>query len=142
MGLLEKLFTKKKGKYKTDKVNENGENAIHTNESENSEYILLGHIGTSSFDFEDVRLFKKDDKWFVKNVAMWPAHRGASNGGEFITELTDSFFADHNIYTVDAFLQHFLIGKLRSCLDKASKKEDVVKTIEGIIIENTNKKQE
>ena len=94
--------------------------------------IHLGTYWLNSGDYEQVTVKKADDAWYVCSVAMWPVHRGASNGGYIETKLDEEFLNLKKIKNTGDFLNEFLRGNTKSCIELVKKDEQTLELIDRI----------
>lgn len=93
----------------------------------------IGSYYRGQGDYEDIALVRKDAKWFVKGTAMWPVHRGASNGGQYEHELNAEYFEKFGIDSVKQFLKHLLKGQTEPCIALALKDNELVTLLDKIV---------
>ena len=95
--------------------------------------LTIGSYHRGQGDYEDIYLVRKNAKWFVKGIAMWPVHRGASNGGQYEHELNAEYFERFGINSVKLFLEHHLKGQTAPCIPLALKENELVTLLDKII---------
>lgn len=94
--------------------------------------IHLGSYWLNSGDYEQVTVKKADDAWYVCSVAMWPVHRGASNGGYIEIKIDEEFLNLKKIKNTDDFLNEFLRGNTKSCIELVKKDGQTLELIDRI----------
>lgn len=101
------------------------------------EKIHLGSYFLHSEDREEIYLVFTDDAWFIQSEAMWPVHRGASNGGQSKNKLDANYFITNNICTLDDLLSHIYRGNLAPCREILQKNNDVLMLMEELLKKHT-----
>lgn len=111
----------------------NPETKYYVNVKQFDGSLTIGSYYRGHGDHEELALIRKNAKWFVKGTAMWPVHRGASNGGQYEYEINADFFEETKIESVKQFLIYFLKGETEPCISLAMKEEDLVMLLGNII---------
>ncbi len=153
MGLLD-LFKQKVVPQNADATSTSNEEAIQNKSisqplinNENASYIVRGkisedkiHLGSyisNPGDREDCYLVFEDNIWYIQSEALWPVHRGASNGGQRKNALDSGYFVFNDILTIDDLLSHIYRGNLKPCRAQLQTHTDILSLLSKLIEEKT-----
>ncbi len=101
------------------------------------EKIHLGSYFLNPGDREECYLVFTEDMWHLQEDAVWPVHRGASNGGQSKNKLGANYFINNNIYTLDDLLSQIYRGNLAPCREIIQKHNDVLMLLEELVKKNS-----
>lgn len=95
--------------------------------------IHLGSYILNPGDREDCYLIFEDERWYIQSEALWPVHRGASNGGQSKNALDTGYLIFNNIFTLEDLLLNIYRGNLKPCREQLQAHPEVLMLLDELV---------